>query len=197
MPGCRPRSGSATIPSNSVTLRGVDDYFVSRPVTQGDRLTRRGHHDGQREQAGQPEQPAAANIPAPRLPAESGGPLPAASPGREAGPYGSARLGQGLFLPPEPVRGAAGLDGSLAGPGRREFLFGSGAIGAALLAGGLLGRPTARARCDGPGWPRPTRRRRRPTGTRCASSCRPASCTCQARPATTSPRSSSARSGTR
>ena len=89
--------------------------------------------------AGLPERPAAANIPAPRLPAEAGGPLPAASPGGQASSHGSARLGQGFFLPPEPVRGVAGPDARLAGPGRREFLFGSGAIGAALLAGGLLG----------------------------------------------------------
>ena len=72
--------------------------------------------------AGQPERPAAANIPAPRLPAEAGGPLPAASPGGQASSHGSARLGQGFFLPPEPVRGVAGPDARLAGPGRREFL---------------------------------------------------------------------------
>ncbi len=48
-----------------------------------------------------------------------------------------------------------------------------------------------------PGWPAPARRRRRPTGTRCAASCPPASCTCPARRATTSPRNCSARNGTR
>ena len=54
-----------------------------------------------------------------------------------------------------------------------------------------------RPRPGRPGWPEPARRRRRPTGTRCAASCPPASCTCPARRATTSPRNCSARSGTR
>lgn len=82
---------------------------------------------------GQPAQPPAVRIPAPRLPAESGAqPLPVL-------PY--LRPGQLSHLAEAAPSGHGFADSRLtpASPARRKFLLGSGALGAALLAGGALG----------------------------------------------------------
>ena len=97
-----------------------------------------------------PDQPVTVRIPAPRLPAEAGT-LPSVTPGSAPPPMREfphspfPPFGEGhprrLVAADAPVLAAPDRP---AGPARRDFLFGSGALGAAVLAGGLLG-PAGRA----------------------------------------------------